>query len=78
MHFDILLTGGKVIDGKGNPWFRGDVGIKDGRIERVGPSIDGDAAEKLDISQCFVSPGFIDTHTHSDYVFFIWPAFTEQ
>lgn len=71
MHFDVLLKGGKVIDGKGNPWFRGDVGIKDGRIERVARSIDGDASEKLDISQYVLCPGFIDTHTHSDYVFFI-------
>jgi N-acyl-D-amino-acid deacylase len=74
MRFDILLRGRKVIDGKGNTWFRGDVATKDGRMERVGPSTDGGASEQLDIGQYFVCPGFIKAHTHSHYVLFIEPT----
>jgi len=71
MHFDVILKNGKIIDGKGNPWFRADLGIKDSRIEIIRPHIQADAQEVVDIRQYFVSPGFIDSHTHSDYVFFI-------
>jgi N-acyl-D-amino-acid deacylase len=71
MHFDVLLRGGKIIDGKGNPWFKGDIGIRNGRIESIAPVIEGDASETLDVGRYFLCPGFIDTHTHSDYVFFI-------
>lgn len=71
MSFEILLKHGKVIDGKGNPWFRGDVAIADSRIQAVSPRIQGDALEVLDASRYFVCPGFIDAHTHSDYVFFV-------
>lgn len=74
MPFDILLKNGKVIDGKGNPWFRGDIAIGDGRIQAVGSRIQGDAREELDISQYIACPGFIDAHTHSDYVFFVDPT----
>jgi N-acyl-D-amino-acid deacylase len=74
MSFEILLKHGKVIDGKGNPWFRGDVAIADGRIQAVESRIEGDAREELDVSRYVVCPGFIDAHTHSDYVFFIDPT----
>jgi N-acyl-D-amino-acid deacylase len=74
MSFEILLKHGKVIDGKGNPWFRGDVAIAEGRIQAVGSHIQADAREELDISRYVVCPGFIDAHTHSDYVFFVDPT----
>lgn len=74
MPFDILLKHGKVIDGKGNPWFRGDVAIAEGRIQAVASCIQGDAREELDVSRFVVCPGFIDAHTHSDYVFFLDPT----
>jgi len=74
MAFDILLKNGRIIDGKGNPWFRGDVAVADGRIHAVRPRIQGEAREELDASQYVVCPGFIDAHTHSDYVFFVDPT----
>lgn len=74
MPFDILLKNGRIIDGKGNPWFRGDVAVTDGRIQAAGPRIQGEAREELDVSQYVVCPGFIDAHTHSDYVFFVDPT----
>ena len=74
MPFDTLLKHGKVIDGKGNPWFRGDVAIAEGRIQAVASCIQGDAREELDVSRFVVCPGFIDAHTHSDYVFFLDPT----
>ena len=67
--FDILLTGGNVLDGTGAEPFRADVGVQNGRIVFVGTS---DALQKQtarrvwDVSGKFVAPGFIDIHTHSD------------
>ncbi len=64
--FDLLLRGGRVIDGTGNPWFMADVGIRDGRIVAVGRLGDAAAVEVLDVSGRYVAPGFIDIHSHAD------------
>ena len=74
MPFDILVRNARVIDGTGNPWFRADVAVRAGRIEAVGPHLPGEAAEIVDASASVACPGFIDAHTHSDYVFFIEPT----
>ena len=74
MPFDVLVQHARVIDGTGNPWFRGDIAIRAGRIEAVAPHLPTDAAEIVDASPYVACPGFIDAHTHSDYVFFIDPT----
>jgi len=63
--YDIVITGGRVLDGTGNPWFSADVGIRDGRIAAIGdlcgPSSAGcPARRRLDASGLYVAPGFID------------------
>jgi N-acyl-D-amino-acid deacylase len=64
--FDVLITGGRVVDGTGNPWFRADVGVRGDRIAAVG-KLDGATAKRtLDAAGMVVSPGFIDTHVHGD------------
>ncbi|MDE2663831.1 MAG: amidohydrolase family protein [Gemmatimonadota bacterium] len=64
--FDILLRGGRVLDGTGNPWFRSDVGIRDGRIARVGDLADAAADRVIELDGRYVVPGFIDIHSHAD------------
>lgn len=64
-HFDLLITGGRVIDGTGNPWFYADVGVREGRIVAVGPLSGATADRTLDASGKVVSPGFIDLHSHA-------------
>ena len=71
MH-DIILRGGRVIDGTGNPWFQADVAIKDGFIVGVG-RIEEDADIILDVDGLIVSPGFIDVHSHSDLFLLVVP-----
>jgi len=63
--FDAILRGGRVVDGTGNPWFRGDVAVKDERIAEVG-RVEGDAETVIRLEGETVAPGFIDTHSHSD------------
>lgn len=64
--FDVLLRGGRVIDGTGNPWFRADVGIRDGRIAALGDLAAATAARTVDLEGRYVVPGFIDIHSHAD------------
>ncbi len=64
--FDLLLRGGQVYDGTGNPWFYADVGLRDGHIAAVGNLTDASAHRVLDVTGLAVLPGFIDLHSHAD------------
>ncbi|HEY7820603.1 MAG TPA: amidohydrolase family protein [Vicinamibacteria bacterium] len=64
--FDVLLTGGRVIDGTGNPWFPADVAVRDGRIVAVGNLARRKAARTLNVEGLVIAPGFIDLHSHAD------------
>jgi len=71
MEYDVILRNGRIVDGKGNPWYRGEVAIKDGKIQKVASSINGNCLEEIDANNYIICPGFIDPHTHSDLVFFV-------
>ncbi len=64
--YDVIIRGGSVIDGTGQPAHRADVAIQGGRIVEVAAAIDGDANETIDATGCIVTPGFVDPHTHYD------------
>ncbi len=64
--YDLLIRGGHIVDGTGNPWFAGDVGIRGDRIVAVGALGDARAAREIDARGLTVAPGFVDLHTHSD------------
>ncbi len=64
--FDVLITGGHVVDGTGNPWYRADVGIVGDRIAAVGPLAGATTKQTLDATGKVVAPGFIDAHVHGD------------
>jgi N-acyl-D-aspartate/D-glutamate deacylase len=57
---DVLLKGGRVVDGTAAPWYAGDIAIRDGRITRIGKLDRLDAARVVEISDLCVAPGFID------------------
>ena len=67
--FDLLITGGLVLDGAGNPGQYLSVGVRDGRLEILrGDVSDIKATRRIDATGRVVSPGFIDVHAHSGLV----------
>jgi N-acyl-D-aspartate/D-glutamate deacylase len=68
--YDLVIRNGRVIDGTGNPWFHGDVAIRGDRIAAVGRVPPGAGRREIDAKGLVVAPGFIDMHSHSDYVLF--------
>lgn len=72
--FDILIRNGKLIDGTGEPAFRGRIGVRDGRIEAIGDELIESGKTVIDADGLCVSPGFIDMHTHTELVYYDHPA----
>ena len=62
--FDILITGAKIVNGSGSPWFYGAVGIRGDTIAAVGLIPQADAGIRIDARGMVVAPGFIDIHSH--------------
>ena len=63
--YDLVISGAKIVDGTGNPWFRSDVGVKDGKIQKIG-KIEEKGPNTLFVEDKFLAPGFIDIHSHYD------------
>jgi len=64
--YDLIIANGKIVDGTGNPWFYGDIGIRGDTIVQIG-NLDGNEASKIiNAEGLVVAPGFIDMHTHCD------------
>ena len=67
-NFDLVINNGTVIDGTGCPRFRADLGIRDGRIAAVSAGEPLSGQRTLDAAGLVVAPGFIDVHSHSDWI----------
>ncbi len=65
-NYDLLIKGGKVFDGTGNPWFYADIGVRDDRIVAVGRLAGATAVRTIDAAGKVIAPGFIDLHSHAD------------
>jgi N-acyl-D-amino-acid deacylase len=67
--YDLLITNARIVDGSGNPWFRADVAIKDGRVARIGRLGPDTAGRTIDARGQILAPGFIDVHTHVESIY---------
>ncbi|MBN1683278.1 D-aminoacylase [Candidatus Bathyarchaeota archaeon] len=64
--YDVIIKKGKIIDGTGNPWFKADVAINEGRVVQIKKNINEKADKIIEARGLIVSPGFIDMHNHTD------------
>ncbi|WP_354687101.1 D-aminoacylase [Cupriavidus necator] len=72
-HYDLIIRNGDMIDGTGAPRRAADVGVVDGEIAAIGNLADARAGSEIDATGLIVAPGFIDTHTHDDWMVFQSP-----
>jgi len=63
--YDVIIRGGRVLDGTGNAWVVADVGIRGDRVVAVGRLGNATAASEVDAAGLYVAPGFVDTHSHA-------------
>ena len=73
MKFDCCIKGGLLLDGSGKKAFQGDVGITGDRITAIG-ALEGCDADVVNAAGCYVAPGFIDVHSHSDTYILLEPS----
>jgi N-acyl-D-amino-acid deacylase len=66
--YDVLLIRGRIVDGSGEDSYQADVAVKDGRIVRIGNLAEDVADRVIDAHGLVVAPGFVDIHSHSDFV----------
>src|SRR5919199_6142262 len=64
---DVIIRGGRVVDGTGAPWVRADVGIQGEKVAAVGNLEGAQAAREINARDKLVAPGFVDCHSHSDW-----------
>jgi len=72
--YDVVILNGRIVDGTGNPWFLGDIAVKNERIARITPAgqlEDARAKERIDAHGLVVAPGFIDIQSHSREAFLL-------
>ena len=69
----LLIRNGRITDGTGNPWYKADLLVEDGRIAKIAPNICEHDTTSIDASNRVVSPGFIDAHAHSDIYLLVNP-----
>jgi N-acyl-D-amino-acid deacylase len=67
--YDLVIINARIVDGTGNPWFRGSVAINGGKIVRIGRVDATRAKQTIDAQSRIVAPGFIDVHTHVEGIF---------
>src|SRR4029453_10766247 len=63
--YDLVLKNGRIVDGTGSPWFRGDLAVKGDTIAAVAFRLDFPATRVVDVNGAVIAPGFIDIHTHA-------------
>src|SRR5262249_25308574 len=66
--YDLVLRNGKIVDGTGNPWYRADLAVRGKKIAALGKIPVGAGRKEIDAKGLVGAPGFIDMHSHSDYV----------
>ncbi len=70
---DLVVAGGRLVDGCGNPWYRGDIAVRGERIAAIGAPGTLRGRRVVDAGDRYVTPGFIDPHTHSDLSILLYP-----
>ena len=75
--YDLVIKNGKIIDGTGSPSYLSDIAVSDGKIVRISKGIDG-GKKTIDATGLVVTPGFIDSHSHSDVNMLTHPEQTEK
>jgi dihydroorotase/N-acyl-D-amino-acid deacylase len=72
--YDLLIVNARIVDGTGNPWYRGEIAIKGDTIAAIAPRITAKATRVIDARGQVVAPGFIDPHTHASRGIFEVPT----
>lgn len=74
--FDLVIKNGFIIDGTGIDGYSADIAVKNGKIEKIGENLDGEKV--IDATGLTVTPGFIDSHSHSDMYVFLLPDMLDK
>ena len=69
--YDVIIKNGRIVDGAGNPWFRGDVGIRGKRVVAIGDLREAIATKTIDAQDHIICPGFIDIHSHASWNYLV-------